>query len=351
MKKLEAEVITLKALDLPPTDTKVVQVYANLATKRSDEKLKVESVEKARENLRAKIEEIKGKAAKDFTAMGVVMPDIKIPVGSDKITADQPNERLTDLRSTPGFFDKGKEKKKSKKLHFGEISSAGTPPSGSLLADSVAKMPKSWIVSGAPGASGQADRGISFEMSRTQFAPGIMLRIPPKGIPSDKAAKYNLFFKFLGSVADRRTGSITVPSGSLALCKVQEFDKNTGKLSAKCDRIDVGGSADIETDLMLCDADGSDGLTGAITDNRGWYLAGVFVTAFTAAVLDGYSQSLIAPYEAKTQQTLGDYTARGSISGAALIARDIADKQIEEWQKAPYFWQSFDGALASVRQN
>jgi hypothetical protein len=351
IKKSEAEVISIKGLSLPATDPVVVHAYAKLGNLKEEEKTRLKAVEEARASLVAKIEEIKNRASTELSQVGVAMPNIIIPVSKNDEIASLPAERLTDLRDTPGFFDSQSAKRKAKRLMFGEFGSDGESTTTSLLAHAVSKMPKSWTVSGGPGISGQSDKVASFEMSRTQFAPGIVLRIPPNGIPSDKVSKYTIFFKFIGAVPDRKTGKIAIPSGSIALCKVQDFDKNTGKLSAKCDRVDIGGPSDIETDLVLNDADGSDGLTGAITDNRGWYLAGVFMTAFTAAVLDNYSKDLTAPYESKSQKTLGDYTAQGSISGAALIARDIADKQIEEWQKAPYYWHSFDGALATVRQN
>jgi hypothetical protein len=351
IQKSESEIITLKALELAPTDASVVRAYTKLGQLKLEEKTFVDEAEAARSELIAKIRALKNKTGEELATMGVAMPDLVVPASRLDAATDAPPERLSDLRDVPGFFDSLGSLKRTKKLRFGEISAAGEGRTKSLLDHSLAKMPTTWVVSGGPGAAGQSDRVGGFEMSRTQFAPGVMMRVPPKGIPSDRASKYTLFFKFIGAVADRKTGVITVPSGSVALCKVQDFDKNTGKMSAKCDRIDIGGSSDIDADLLLSDADGSDGLTGAVTDNRGWYLAGVFMTAFTAAVLDGYSQSLTAPFEAKTQKTLGDYTAQGSISGAALIARDIADKQIDEWQKSPYFWHSFDGALATVRQN
>ena len=347
----EAEIYSLKALNLAPVDPALVKAYSKLGALKANEIGQVASLVKVKAALIAKINAYKQTAESEFASMGVTMPSVIIPVDLEQISANQPAERLTDLRDVPGFFDSQSKSKKRHKLLIGEMTSSGLVSPSSILATSIASQPKTWVVSGGAGAAGQSDSKGGFEMSRTQFARGIMMKIPPSGIPSDLASKYTLFFQFVGSVADRKTGNLTIPSGSIALCKVQDFDKNTGKLSAKCDKIDVGGPSDIDADITLGDADGSDGLTGAITDNRGWYLAGVFLTAFSAAVLDGYAATLTAPFESKAQKTLGDYSASGSISGSSLIAKDIATKQIDEWQKSPYYWHSFNGALATVHQN
>jgi hypothetical protein len=201
---------------------------------------------------------------------------------------------------------------------------------------------------------GAAQGGVAatkeFEISRLQRVPGVVRRIPAEGISSNDVGKTIIEFEFLADVASRKTGKIEIPRGSIAICKAKSFDADTGRLSATCDKVDTGASEDLAVNFTLADGAGTDGLPGRVTDSRGWYLAGVFMTAFSQAIIDAFTEVSLGPIQSRAAQSAADILVLGAGTGTRDILQEVATKQIEDWQKAAVFWHGYDGQIATLRQ-
>lgn len=349
-KKLENQVSNYLRAGIPLSDVKLLGTMKELA--KVDDLISTldTTISDVRARLISRINDLRKRTEADYAAAGVAIPDYKIEIPSEVLADNTPSERLTDLVNTREFWDYegAKDISKSKKYF-----SFNTPEGSnkSLLESARGPGETTWYVSGpAAGTSGSNAGAAEFEMSRTLVVPGIVRRIPEECIPSNKAGTYTLLFEFLTSVANRKTGRMEIPAGSVAICKVKDFDNDSGRLNAQCSAVDVGGSTDLKVNLALGDADGADGLLGIVKDNRGWQLAGVFLTAFSAAILDGISFQFVRPIEQKAERQAQDFLVVGTSGGASNILRDVAQRQIERWSRASTWWCSYNGALASVKQ-
>ena len=353
-KSLTDKINELLKLGISPTDPRMLDLYKELAGV-DDELTKLDAlIADTRTQLMQRLDDLKRRTLAEYGAAGVAMPDFEIKLPDDAADKGAPRERLQDLATVKEFWDgdDGESRIRTKKFFkFSAPNGKNVDSQGGLLAQATGGA-KSWMVyPPAGGVSGSSGAAREFEMSRTLIIPGILRRIPVEGIPSNKAGSFTIQFEFLVSVANRKTGKIEIPAGSIALCKVKEFENDTGRLSAGCNAVDVGGRDDIKVNLALGDPKGSDGVQGIIIDNRGWQLAGIFLTAFSAGVVDAFSQQFVSPFEQKADKKAQDILVVGAGGGASAILRDVAQKQIDNWSKANTFWVGYDGMLATIKQN
>lgn len=350
--EIKKEIDRLLASGINVDDPEIVNLYKKLFDINSEISDRNSLLDTMKERFKTAAGQLKERAAADFAQMGITQPIIDFEIPQDFLDSNEPLPRFYDLDENPEFwgvdsFAKRKYRTKSYKFTTGD----GSEGSQNELLGQATKDTDSWYVdSFGAGSQGGTNSTRNFEISRTMLVPGILRRVPASGIPSANANKYNILFEFIVSVANRRTGKIEIPAGSIAICKPREVDEETGRMSADCDTVDVGGREDIRVSLTLADPTGADGVPGRIVDNRGWQLAGIFLTAFSASVIDGFSEQALRPYEARATKTAADFVSIGSVGGASSILQNVADKQIESWSKASVFWHSFDGALATVRQ-
>ena len=223
--------------------------------------------------------------------------------------------------------------------------------SNSILDNEVRKIASNWVVptSNIAVTGGNMNSDNEVQISRTMVIPGILKRLPDTGI-SSKNMEVQFLFEFGISVANRKTGKIAIPKGSIALCKSKQIDEDSGRMNAECDTVDVGGKEDLKVSLTLSDANGADGVLGLIIDHKGWKLAGIFLTAFSAAILEGVSAQYIEPIESKAQKGASDYLKFGVMNASSAIMQELAQKQIDKWSNLPVYWVGYDGMLATVKQ-
>lgn len=341
-------------MGLTPGDSRLLGVFKDLA--RTDDALASldEMISDVRGRLMQKLKDLKARTSSEYAAAGVALPDFEISLPDDAAERGAPEERLTNLADIKEFwsYDDGLYKKNNRKYFRFNVPSGLDSTKDKSILSAVKGGETSWYAS-APGAGGSGNTQVAteFEMSRTFVVPGILHRIPDTCIPSTKASTYTILFEFLIPVANRKTGRIEIPVGSVAICKVKDFENETGRMNAQCNAVDVGGREDIKVNLVIGDAAGADGVLGVVKDNRGWQLAGIFLTAFSAAILDGVTNQFVSPYEQKAQRAAQDYLVIGAGGGASNILRDVAQKQIEDWSKSATWWCGFDGMLSSAKQN
>ena len=356
----EARVSALLTQGVAPGDSRIIELYKEIADADARSRELEEEIANMRAALRKKFLDLKERTSADFGALGVVSPEIKADLPDDVVSAAVPMERLSNLRDVDSFWtssDGSTHKRTDKYAKFNFASAQGTGGrvgggSSDIMAMALAGQGDNWDVAQAgPGVQTQGAAGRDFEMFHSLHIPGVLHRIPTTGIPSKQAAEYTLIFEFLQSVPDRRTGVITIPAGSYALCKVKSFTTDTGRLSATCSTVETEAKEDLRTNFTLGDVAGADGVPGKITDERGWYLAGIFLTAFSASLIDGVSQTVLAPVQAHANKSATDFVTIGGTSGASSILQNVAQKQVDEWSSANYFWNGFDGMTASIRQN
>jgi hypothetical protein len=338
-------------LGVPLSDARMLAAMKALSKLDDDSKSLDASISDMRNQLRQRLKEIRDRTSADFARAGVAIPNLDVGIPDDVIEGGEPAERLTDLDEYKEFwdYDDGVYGKKNRRYFKFNMPDGSASKNGSML-DSFKKT--EWLAATPGGGnSGSPSGKVEFEMSRTLVIPGVLRRIPGTCIPSDKASSYTILFEFLAPVSNRKTGRVEIPTGSLAICKVKDFENDSARLNATCNAVDVGGKSDIQVNLSIGDANGADGTVGVVIDNRGWQLAGIFLTAFSAAVLDGISAQYISPFEQTANRTAREFLAIGAGNGASGILRDVAQKQIDNWTKEATWWCSYDGALASIRQN
>lgn len=349
--KIKDKINEYMRLGIPLSDPRMLAAMKALSKFDDESKSLDDSISDMKSRLRQKLKEIRDRTSADFASAGVAIPNLDVGIPDDVIEGGEPAERLTDLDEYKEFwdYDDGVYGKKNRRYFKFNMPDGSASKNGSML-DSFKKT--EWLAS-APGGgtSGSPSGKVEFEMSRTLVIPGVLRRIPGTCIPSDKASNYTILFEFLAPVSNRKTGRVEIPTGSLAICKVKDFENDSARLNATCNAVDVGGKSDIQVNLSIGDANGADGTVGVVIDNRGWQLAGIFLTAFSAAVLDGISAQYISPFEQTANRTAREFLAIGAGNGASGILRDVAQKQIDNWTKEATWWCSYDGALASIRQN
>lgn len=352
---IQSQIDALLGAGVSPSDARVVSLYKRLLDKQQRLASLTKQIREAQAHLHEKMRGIKRRLGSELKSAGFVMPDfdIKLPEGTG--TSSAPAGRLSRLAQLEEFWGGGLDDKSRefirRKKQTGLSFRPGEQAEGSILDDITEDKGEQWY-SVAYGAGGQGGLTVSreFEMSRLMHIPGIIRRIPEQGISSSGVGRLVLEFEFLADVANRKTGKIEIPRGSVAICKPSSFDNSTGRLDANCDTVDTGAAKDISVNLILGDPKGVDGLTGRIVDNRGWYLAGVFLTAFSQAIIEGFANTTLSSVEARAEKTAADYVIIGAGGGTQGILQEVASKQIEDWQSADTFWHGFSGMPATVRQ-
>lgn len=355
-KNAEQKLLQYLKAGIEPGDSKMVEVYKEISESDREVNLLSERIGTMKIALRKKISSLRDKAKLDFAEAGIAFPemDIKIPEGD--IKANTPEERFTNLPELKEFWSSeegGSNKNKSKYFKFSTGGMGGGEQGASLLGKATKGLGTrdTWYSNGFTSGAGTTNNtNYEFEMSRLTEIKGYLRHVPAECVASKQASSTFLQFVFIDSVANRKTGKIEIPSGSVALCKIKNFENDTGRLYATCNTVDIGGKSDIKVNLELASANGSDGVLGQIRDERGWELAGIFLTAFTASALDGVTAQFVSPYESKAKKAASDYLIAGASGGGAAILQDVATKQIDKWSTANTFWCSYDGALAIIKQ-
>lgn len=133
-------------------------------------------------------------------------------------------------------------------------------------------------------------------------------------------------------VYDSRNGKIVVPKGSVVTGRVNSFDENTGYGDITLSRVIVGGKS-IDVRLRAGSVDGFMGVGGEVYDQRGRYLTGAFITAFSAGVLEYFSNSVLAQYQSAT--TLSNALIGATGSGAAEVMKKLSEMTAQDLQNAP----------------
>jgi hypothetical protein len=358
---IQAEIDSLLAAGVSPDDPRIKELYRRMLINDQAVEELTKLIAEGRRQLQDRLSNLRRKLGEEFGAAGFRLPefDIDLPSFSDDNGAPPP--RLSNLRDVPEFWEPGAiddaqgpgGRKKVKSLRFTTNADANQPLSRSIFDE--------MIEDAGPGGvaynnlyGGAAQGGVAatkeFEISRLQRVPGVVRRIPAEGISSNDVGKTIIEFEFLADVASRKTGKIEIPRGSIAICKAKSFDADTGRLSATCDKVDTGASEDLAVNFTLADGAGTDGLPGRVTDSRGWYLAGVFMTAFSQAIIDAFTEVSLGPIQSRAAQSAADILVLGAGTGTRDILQEVATKQIEDWQKAAVFWHGYDGQIATLRQ-
>lgn len=369
-RKTEAEISDIKAQikellrgGAAPGDPRILMLYERLINAERKIGDLDEVIADIRSRLYERLSGLKRRYGEAFADSGFVLPEFKVNLPSDDDSDSRPPPRLSNLRDVKEFWNAGRllvgldqellQRKRVRSIRFG----SNEDQSRSILDDTTKDLRGKlgddgvwYSASYGPAGSGGVTVAKEFEISRLTRIPGIIKRVPSAGIPSSRAAKTKLEFQFLASVANRKTGLIEIPEGSVAICQVKSFNNGTGRLEADCNAVDTGGKDDITVNLTLADPTGTDGLSGQIVDNRGWHLAGIFLTAFSQSVLEGFSQAVVSPFEDKAEAAASDYIVLGAASGTQGILQEVASKQIQSWQNADVFWIGYDGMLATIRQ-
>lgn len=154
---------------------------------------------------------------------------------------------------------------------------------------------------------------------------------------SSKSKGQVVRMKIVADIHNPATGKMIIPKGSIAIATTSGFDDETGVMDFSVTKISIGSGKTIEVSLNVGSADGTMGLKGQVRDTRGKYLAGAFVTAFSAGALNWFSQQIVQPFTTST--LTADALTGASLSGGAEVLTKIAEMYAQDLQNAPkIYW-------------
>jgi hypothetical protein len=382
VKETEKEITRLLQAGVPPSDGRVVRLYEKLSGLRNQRDALTIEVEDMKKALRDRLDKMRAQYGAELSDYGIQLPDFSYEFDEAAAKAGRPSARLGNLRQVPEFWGDRKNISeatlKELERRFGKEKAAEIVASGKLPADEKANSkralrinPNSGIAGGLLGefapetqkvgtewvaASGTSGTVQEAGPERT-FTISKLLRVPVrlKKLPADGIASNNLSVAFLAEflvpLADRRTGEIRIPEGSTAICEGESINLETARFFAKCTEAETGGATSIPINLSLGSPDGSHGLAGAIISSRGYWLLGAWMTAFTASVLEGFTETVITPIDSNPNKAATDYITAGAAAGSTQIFSDITEVYLDRWKNEP-FRISFGGdqALATLQQ-
>lgn len=328
-------------------------LYSSLKdTSEKKKALRLELAE-ALKAVSAKRDEILKSLPPDLRAYGITIREESINTSAQALAEakSKHNPRLSDIRDVAEFWEGSDGSGRSAKT-FLRLQGSGVGNESVFERESRRIRPgeSKYVTMGGQAQQGQGAEAPKFRLSRLIRVPGKLRRVPASGIASRGGAFPIIEFEFMTSVVDR-TGRMTIPEGAVAICKVKEISVETTRLLGECDAVDVNGEEDIDVSFVLADADrGSDGIPGEITDQRGWYLFGTFMTAFSSYFLDAFTQNTYGPIDSKAAKSLADYLLGGATKGGGDILRDVSSELIERWKSQPVIWNAPEGIPVSIRE-
>jgi hypothetical protein len=166
---------------------------------------------------------------------------------------------------------------------------------------------------------------------------------------SSKGRPQQVRYKVLANVHAPDTGEIVIPKGAIIIGQTSSFDNDTGIMDMSTDKVSVGSGKVLAVKFSVGSADGTSGLKGEIHDTRGKFLAGAFISAFSAGALAWFSQSVVQPYQ--TQTDVGSAMLGASAAGGAEVAQKIADLFSADLQNAPYIYYCPKGVYVILYPN
>jgi len=174
----------------------------------------------------------------------------------------------------------------------------------------------------------------NFELTPDMKIPAVL---DSELLVSDKGKGQVMRFRILADVHNPQTNQIVIPKGAVAIAQSGSFDTDTGMMDISIEKAVVGSGKSVTVKLMVGSADGSMGLRGRVYDTTGKYLAGAFITAFSAGALSWFSQQVIAPFQ--TSKGAGQALSGAGLAGGAEVMTKIAELYSSKLQNsAIVFW-------------
>lgn len=174
----------------------------------------------------------------------------------------------------------------------------------------------------------------NFELTPDMKIPAVL---DSELLVSDKGKGQVMRFRILADVHNPQTNQIVIPKGAIAVAQSGSFDPDTGMMDITIEKAVVGSGKSVTVRLMVGSADGSMGLRGRVYDTTGKYLAGAFITAFSAGALSWFSQQVVAPFQTST--AAGQALTGAGLAGGAEVMTKISELYSSRLQNAAtVFW-------------
>lgn len=154
---------------------------------------------------------------------------------------------------------------------------------------------------------------------------------------SDKGKGQQVRMRILADVHNPQTNQIVISKGSIVVGSTSSFDADTGIMDLVVEKAVIGSGKTVAVRLAVGSADGTMGLKGQVRDTTGKYLAGAFVTAFSAGALGWFSQQIIAPFQSSTAG--GQALTGAGLAGSAEVLTKLSELYSSKLQNAAVvFW-------------
>lgn len=160
----------------------------------------------------------------------------------------------------------------------------------------------------------------SFELTPDMKIPAVL---DSEILISDKGKGQVVRFRIIADVYNPVTNQIVIPKNSIATATTGGFDNDTAIMDITIQKAVIGSGKTVTVNLSVGSADGTMGLKGKVYDTTGKYLAGAFITAFSAGALGWFSQQVVAPFQEST--AAGEALTGAGLAGAAEVMTKISE--------------------------
>ena len=149
---------------------------------------------------------------------------------------------------------------------------------------------------------------------------------------TDKKPVQQVRVKIMQDVVNPESSKIVIPKGSIVVGNTTSFDPDTGIMDLNLNKVSIGSGKIVNTNFVVASGDGTMGLKGAVTDTRGKYLLGAFVTAFSAGALNWFSEQVVEPFETSTSFSTAMMGASGA--GGSEVLNKLSQMYASDLQGA-----------------
>lgn len=355
---LEGQLNTLLKAGVPASDPRLAKLFAQLNAARGEKDALRSQFQDLSESLAKRRKDLRDRLSPEFQALGIVVPDHLITTNKEEELESRPRERLSDLREIPEFW--GDRRKFGKpgdsqsdpqierparrivKIGAGAAKESNKNGLMGVVAPETNKENYSYTVeSSGPGSQVGAATTRQLQISKSLVIPVLMRRIPTEGI-NNKAQGIRLLAQFLIPVFDRKTGALAISKGAHAICSSGSIDVETGRIQISCSEVETEDLEPVSINLTINAADGTPNLAGVVTTDRGYALAGAWMTAFSQSALQAFASVGVEPYAAKTVKAPSDYLIAGAAGGTQSVMSEIGKAYVDKWLNGPVIWHGYE---------
>ena len=167
-----------------------------------------------------------------------------------------------------------------------------------------------------------------FKLTPDMAFPGLLMT---QILVTDQGASQQVKVKILRDIYEPTTGKLAIPKNSIAIGRTGSFDPQTGIMNLTLTQVINGGKV-YDVEFSVGSGDMTPGLSGEVRDTRGKFLAGAFISSFSAGALGAVSQNFIAPFQ--DSELLDESLTGAALQGTAEIAQQIAELYAGDLQNA-----------------